>query len=140
MALVGPSPDRPSPHDHYLFQRQEYVDVEGTGLSSIVIALRGQHALPNRHNTERFPKLVVEIYVDPPRNEARNPTGRTAEATCEEVFLVLDRVLHRPDGVSWQSNSTRISQSHRVSELEIMDVPDGDGKVRGTVNYALCVG
>lgn len=121
----------------WIFQTRPYVSLEGTGKSMVVAAARA--GMPaNRHNTWRFPRLQIEIYVDLPRDEYLNPTGRTAEGTAEDLFQLIDRVFHRSDGaeITWGgAGGKRIVESVRGSDLDVVEVPGGDGMVRAIVSY-----
>jgi hypothetical protein len=131
----------------WIFRWRPYVIVEGTSSAAIVLSRRAAHAAPNTHNTMRFPRLQVEIFADELRNAAGNPTrAARAEDYCESVFDVMDKYLHRPDakGFYWGAEGDdpglRILSSWRLDELDVVDVPDGDGMVRGLVSYGVTLG
>jgi hypothetical protein len=117
------------------------VALESTGFAGVVIAHKGQWTSPNQHNTARFPRVQVDIIVDPQRTtDERFPRKRTAEDRCEDIFVELDKVMHRPnDEIRWgdSTGAVRIVASKRLSDLDLVEVRDGDGLVMGTVMYGV---
>jgi hypothetical protein len=119
--------------------------MEGTGKACVVLSQRGGWATANRHNTEQFPVLQVEVYSDPTRDANRNPSDDyTPEERAYEVYRAIDAVLHRPDGFDedWGDamGTLRITGSLRAGEPDITDVPEGDGLIRLLVRYEMKVG
>lgn len=138
--LLGSSPE----WDTWIWRWRPYVSIEGTGECGVVLSVRGGWASPNRHNTAQFPRLQVEVYADVDRNTALNPSTRTAQEKAQEVCEAIDKVFHIPQGgeVKWGNGTDdlRIVGSLRLNEPDIVDVPDGDGMVRATVNYGVNLG
>lgn len=126
--------------DGWIFRWRPYISVEGTGKAAVVLSQRpGQGA--NVGNTMRFPRLQVEIYVDTPRSAGGQPTSAaSAEDACHKIFLELDRYLHLVDGHVHMWSELRVLRSTRGTDIDITDVPDADGMVRGLVSYDLSLG
>lgn len=128
----------------WVFQWRPYVTIEGSGEAAVVLSARGGWTSPNMHNTMAFPRLQVEVWADLQRDANGNPAQRTAEDLCQDVGEQLDRLLHLPDGqlhVWGDSNgSIRVLRSMKLGEIDIVDVPEGDGMCRGTLNYGVVLG
>lgn len=134
-----------STYSTWIFRWRPYVSVEGTESAAVVLAQRGGWTAPNQHNTMEFPRLQVEIFVDPPRDGAGHPQHATAaEEGAYTIWRALDAVLHRPQGgaIEWgdHNGKLRVLGSHRLGELDVVDVPEGDGMVRGLVSYGVNLG
>lgn len=127
----------------WIFRHKPYVSLEGTG-SAMVVLVQRPNGAPNRHNTARFVTLQVEVYADVPRDASGHPSGRTAEEVAEDVFLAIDAVCHvaaqRP--ITWGDGNgrLRVVSSTRAGDLDVVDVPGGDGLVRGIVSYDVVLG
>lgn len=136
LALLGSSSSYPS----WVWREKPWEKVEGSQKSAIVISERGGWAAPNRHNTARFPRLQFEVFADPTRTAGGNPSTTEAGAKAKEIFYLLDRMFHLPQGgeVAWQG--TRVVGSSRLEEPDVVPVPDGDGLVRLLVSYGVVLG
>lgn len=135
--------------DGWVWQWKTYREIEGTQAASIVVSERSGWAAPNRHNTARFPRLQVEIYVDPIRDPNQFPNGNTpptAHERAKAIWDQVDRIFHVPasQDMWWGADppdpGVRVVASIRASEPEIVDVPDGDGAVRLTALYEVSLG
>lgn len=131
----------------WLFRWRSYVSVEGTGSVSAVLSQQGGWAAPNRHNTMSFPQLQVEIYADPTRTTARNPSAVDAHAAALDAHLALNALLHVPagttpsEGLVWgdETGSLRVLGSSLLGEPDLSEVPGGDGLVRSVARYGVVV-
>lgn len=125
--------------DTWIFRWRPYVTLKASGAAAIVLSERGGWATPNRHNTARFPRLQVEVYVDLPREEG-TPVSRVAEERALEICRALDEVLHVPDGRTMEWGGLRVLGSTRQQEPQMDAVPDADGLVRVLVYYEVNLG
>lgn len=124
-----------------IFQYRPWAKFEGTGKTGAVISNEGGWATANMHNTLRFPRLTVNIWADPLRDNVHNVVDpgevmRRAHAT----YRVFDKYLHRTGGPEVMWGQLRILACVRLVEPTIYIVPDGDGLVRCQVNYAVTEG
>jgi len=131
--------------DTWIWRWRPYVSIEGTGSAGIVLSIRGGWTSPNQHNTAQFPRLQVEVYADVDRDPSLNPLSRTAEEKALAICQVVDAVFHIPQGgvLMWgngDANDLRIVGSLRLTEPDVVEVPEGDGMVRATVSYGVNLG
>lgn len=127
----------------YLFQVELNVGttngtLEGSEQAAVVVSDAGTWSGANNHNTLAFPKLSVEIYVDPIRDEGGNtvePAETYRRATA--VWKVADKILHRPQGGVQVWGFVRVLSCIRLAVGAPYKVPDGDGMVRIQAYYAL---
>lgn len=135
---LGAYPDTATP---YLFQNSLWQTIEGTQSAAAVISRAGGWAGPNQHNTMRFPRISLEIFVDPLRDIDGNvtepgETGRRAEA----AYRVLDAHLHRPQSGVQMWGTIRTLGCTRLGEPAVYSMSDGDGMVLLQVFYGVVEG
>jgi hypothetical protein len=134
LAVLGAFPD----HTPWLFQNTSWVTVEGSGSTAAVLSHGGSWSGSNPHNTMRFPRLSLEIYVDPQRDDANNATDPgEAHRRVEVAFAAFDRVLHRVAGGPQMWGTVRTVSSTRLAEPTVYPTPDGDGMLRLQAFYAV---
>lgn len=129
----------------WIFKWEPRRSVEGTGLASVVVTKGRTWAGANAHNTLRFPSIQIEVYADQARDTAEAPAFRDAQSRAEDVWAVIDPVLHRPDGGSllWGDGDglLRVVSSKRSSgEPDLAAVPETDGVWRLLMSYAVELG
>lgn len=127
--------------EHYLFQYEMQGVVETTSKAAVVISRNGSWSSPNYHNTAKFPRLSVEVWVDPLR-DGENNVIEPIESRRRAFFLLdqIDKRLHRPQGGAPQFWGTvRTIESTRLGEPVLYAVPDGDSMLRGQVFYGVTV-
>lgn len=132
IALLGHFPDGKP----YLFQHTLLDNIEGTQAVAAVIANAGGWGGANLHNTMQFPRLSLELTVDPLRNSAggvRNPGETVRRATA--VWRVFDSYLHRPQGGEQWWGSLRTIACTRGADPALYPIGDGQGMVRLQVFY-----
>lgn len=110
--------------------------VEGTGKAAITLHAKDEWGA-NTHNTMHFPVLTVLIFADSSRNADGQPAARDAELRCKAVARVVDKLLHDSANAShdWPLGLRVHSCLRESMGLVIMDVPKGDGVVRGQLRY-----
>ena len=134
-AVLGQSPSgRP-----YLFQDTLYVVMEGTQSTAAVIYRAGGWAGPNAHNTARFPRIGLEVYVDPIRDGGGNVTSPgEAERRIDAAYKAIDRHLHRqPQNETQMWGTVRTIGCTRLVEPTVTPVPNGDGLIRLDTFYGV---
>lgn len=133
-AVLGSYEDTNVP---FLFQHTLWINVEGSRSTAAVISRAGGWAAPNTFNTMEFPRLGLEIYVDPHRDADRNVTDPgEAQRRIEATFQVFDRHLHITSGEQYWG-TVRVIGSTRIAEPNVYAVPDGDGLLRLIVFYGV---
>lgn len=140
-AAVGAGTTAPNIGVPYLSAHTLWARVEGTQSTAALVSRGGSWAAANLHNTLRFPRISLEIFVDPLRDAGHNVvnTGE-AERRIDDVFDIFDRRLHRPDEGDQMWGDVRTLASVRLAEPTVYPVPDGDGLLRLQVFYAVTVG
>lgn len=114
---------------------------EGASSSAIVITNEGGWATPNPHNTMRFPRVVLNVWCDPLRDDGHNATNLPeVQRRAMWVFEQADKYLHIPGGDTMIWGETRVISSVRLVEPVLYTVPDGDGIVRLQAYYAVTQG
>lgn len=124
-----------------IFQNTPLLVLEGTSGTCAVVSYNGGWAAPNPHNTLRFPRLSLQVLVDPERNSRNEPvkfgeTRRRANA----AYQALDGLLHRPQGESQWWGSIRTVTCTRLTEPVIGPLFEGDGLIELRAEYAVVQG
>lgn len=137
-AVLGTEPGTTTP---YLFQNTLQAPIEGSSTTAAVISRAGGWTVPNEHNTMRFPRLSLEIWADPQRDDGGNENEpgevyRRAEA----AFLAIDKRLHRPHTEVQMWGTLRTLGCSRLTEPIVYPVPDGNGMLRLQTFYAVVQG
>lgn len=124
-----------------VFQYRPWAKIEGSQGTAAILTSEGGWTSPNLSNTLRFPRLTLNIWADPRRNDQNNVVDpgevmRRAFAT----YRVFDKFLHRTGGPEVMFGQLRVISSVRMTEPVTYFVPDGDGLVRCQVIYAVTEG
>lgn len=124
-----------------IFGHQLPALIEGTSSTCLLLMNEGGWTTGNMENTLRFPRLTVNIWADPLRDNGRNASdpGEVMRRAFA-VYKVVDKFLHRVAGPEVFFGTLRVITSVRATEPIIYMVPDGDGLVRCVINYALSEG
>lgn len=137
LAVLGVQQDTGT---HYLFQHTLWAPMEGSESTAAVISRSpgGGWANPNMHNTIRFPRLAVEVWVDPQRDDGSNAVDPgEAQRRIDNAYQVIDRHLHRPQGDAQWWGTVRTLGCIRLGEPWTYPVPGGDGLLRLQVFYGV---
>ena len=111
-------------------------NVENTGKAAVLFSQVAHWSNQVRHHTTKFPILTVFIFADPTRDASgSNPIAQDAEDKVRRVWREIDRLFHDPANRIHAFDTLRIVSTVEGSPLSILDVPEGDGMVRGTVRY-----
>lgn len=128
----------------YLFQRKPYIKVIGSQSSAIVINTAGTWTSSNSNNTAFFPRLSIEIYVDPIRTAGFSPLeGQISDSNeaflrWNKVFMEVDNILHKPEFGAEMWGTVLCVTSLRLSGApEPAEITGQDGLVYGVLFYAL---
>jgi hypothetical protein len=89
-ALLGRSVNWPT----WVFDSKPYGKLEGSQSSLIVINEAGNWQPRNEHNSQTFPRLRVDIWSDPTRNENGSVKVHDADDKILDIRKILDRHLH----------------------------------------------
>lgn len=137
-SLVGSAPDGTP----YIFQDTLHAVLEDSQQAAVVFSTMGGWAAPHDYNTMEFPRLLLDLWVDPIR-DANNNYVELAETRrrARKIYAVLNQHLHRPQvggPVYW--GTVRTIGCTRLGEVVIAPVPDGDGLIRAQVFYGVILG
>lgn len=145
VSVLGPNPLLTA-DGVWLFVRELQALPEGTSSSAAVLSIQGAWARPNDHNTERFPRLQLEIFSDCSRDTTGAIATRDAEPRALAAWEFFNAELDRKNGFSeiWGRTETdpgvRVNGSQLMSLPDVYDVNDWDGGKRLQVTYGLKVG
>lgn len=123
-----------------VFSYRLWTRMEGSQSTAVVIQHDGGWATPNIHNTLRFPRLVLNVWADPLRDEQNNNVDPRVQGRANACFEIVDRFLHLTAGPDRMFGSIRVVSCVRITEPVIYDVQDGDGLVRLQASYAVTQG
>ena len=129
------------------------VKVENTGKCLLVINEDGTWTSPNDHNTMRFPRVYIDIWADPTRNEDRSVKVNDAKSKIERIQKLLDKHLHLTDAGTRQGmpyiwgttdqvaskTGVVVAGSHRVDGPTLSPIRDTDGAYMGRMTYGVNV-
>jgi hypothetical protein len=133
-AVVGAFAD----NKPYLFQTNLWVTMEGTQSTAAVLYRAGGWAGPNQHNTMRFPRLGLEVYADPIRDNGNNVTDPgEAGRRIEAAYKAIDTRLHRSQGGTQMWGTVRTLGCTRLGEPDVLPVKDGGGLLVLTAFYGV---
>ena len=131
--------------DTWIFRGQDssarpMVPMEGTKSAAIVLWPDGDWSQSNRHNTMGFPSLSVDVYVDPVRDTAANVTQPNHLPRFQEIWEVVDSLLHVPSHVELQWDTLRVLTSHKIAGHKIYPFNDTDGVRFSRSKFAITLG
>lgn len=113
--------------------------IEGTGKASVLFSQFDHWSNQTRFHTSKFPILTVFIFADVTRDGSGSPIAQDAEDKVRRVWREIDRLFHDAANEIHMFDTLRIVSSVESSPLSILDIPDGDGAVRGTVRYDITI-
>lgn len=118
------------------------VRVEGSSSAALVTRTdEGEWASANQNNTMYFPRLMVDIYVDPTRNARRAVLDlKEADRRLKAIWVALDKHLHMSANLERTWSGVCILGSTRLAAPRPIPIPGGDGSVLGTVTYGMSIG
>jgi hypothetical protein len=115
--------------------------IETSQSQAIVVVRRGSWAAPNIYNTAKFPRMGLEIYVDPLRDEGNNIVDKVeARRRANYIYNIVDKYLHMPFGIDMMWGDVRVIGSVRNTDFDISPVSEGDGVLRGIGYYSISLG
>jgi hypothetical protein len=136
-AALGKFPD----DTPWLFQHTLWATVEGSSSTAAVLTNTGGWAGANVQNTLRFPRLGLELWVDPQRDSDGNvTTPGEAQRRADALFAIFDKHLHRCANGVQMWGTVRTIACVRLAEPSVYAVPDGDGLLRAQTFYAVTQG
>ncbi len=121
-------------------QAKPYVNMEGSGQAALLLRQDGGWATPNRHNTLEFPRLVVEVYVDPERDGLGNEIGPDVSDRMAQIWQTLDRHLRNVDHTEVWWGDLRTIGCDRLDTPSVFPFPDSGGIRIARAAYGVSVG
>lgn len=118
--------------------------VQNSSSCAVVLSYGATWNSPNVHNSAYFPRLVVELYVDPIRTTTSNspiPGQGTdpgeVRRRMRKLYKLVDKYLHRKSTeiVYWGDVRTQICT--RLNDPEPYSWPKGDGMLYCKIYYAV---
>ena len=148
-ALLGSSAVFPA----WIFVDTPEVNIESTGKAMVVVSVLDGWAGANEHNTAAFPRITIDIWVDPTRNPDGSVRRKDAKARAEVIYKSINKYLHLvskslPDGSSifWgtlpqieNKTGVRIVSSVRDAEPSYAPAFDDQGAYMATLRYNVIV-
>jgi hypothetical protein len=144
LALIGAFPaDDSNPANRnvpWVFKEDILCTVEGSSKAAIVCRQAGGWGAARPLNTERFMRLMVDLWVDPDRDSGFNVQASSGAVIkkADQIFSVLNSHLHRrnPQAVAWGDLVT--TSCDLLAEPGPWEmVPDGDYCIKGTATYGV---
>lgn len=145
-ALLGSSPN----WDTWIFADQPWAKVENSSSAMVVIQQDDQWAVPNEHNTMKFPRLFVDVWADPSRNADKSIRVRDADDRILKIQEAIFRHMHTVSmnyggmPICWgtaeqMANYTGvlISGSSRKQETKFSPMANNDGGRMGSCVYGV---
>lgn len=139
--------------DTWIFSGEPQRRIENTQRCAIVIFVDDAWSPANAHNTLSFPRLVVDVWADPTRdNVSKAIKKQDAKAKVHSVYKAVDKFLHTVNMdngqggvIQWGSPSdlaadraSRIISSARLDGFpSFSPVKDGNGAWMGRVRYGV---
>lgn len=128
----------------WIFTQKPFVMVENSQKSLIVITHEGSWAAANDYNTEQFPRIAVDIWADPQRNDDHSVALDDTEDKIEAVLKIVKKHLHRvsnsnPDGTSIFFGTVRIHSTKFTTGPEIFPISDGNGGQMGRSYFNIAI-
>ncbi len=150
-ALLGSS----KTWDTWMWADKPLGKIEGSGKingarSALLVVSEGtQWTTPNEHNTLHFPRIFIDVWADPTRNQDGDVAMQDADNKISAIHRVVSKYLHLVDngdrkgqpvcwGTAAQMESFKgslINSSTRAGEPAYADVRDGDGARMAAVTY-----
>lgn len=129
------------------------VNFESWGRSMIVINETGQTSAPNPHNHMTFPKVTVDIWSDPTRNDDGSTRFDDAKSKINTINQAVNRTLHTvslqaPGGrpIVWGTpeqvaagEAFLIGGSSQLSGPDFSPIKDTENSWMGRCTYGLNV-
>lgn len=135
---------------NWIFDTKNYAKVEGSQKGMIVIVQDGAYTAPNDHNTMRFPRIYVDVWVDPTRNADKSVKRDDADERIERIHQLISEHFHTVSmnlggmPLVWGSEAdiaagkgVYVGGSIRQDEPSYADIANGDGGRMGTVIYGV---
>lgn len=120
-----------------------YRDPANTGFAAITMHLRDPWTSPNLHNTLSFRLLTFEILADRSRDrdDPSLSSAYDAEDRCDRVATAIKNVFNDVANAdhSWP-NDVYVVSCVLYNDLELVNVPNQDGLIEGTLRFALSLG
>jgi hypothetical protein len=127
------------------------VKVEGTQKCLIVVTENGTWSPPNSYNTQRFPRVFVDIWADPTRNSNGSVKISDAKDKIEVIVKRVNSHLHtvdqaRPNGMPliWgtaeqiaDKTGVVVNGSQQLDGPDYSPIRDSAGSFMGRLTYGV---
>ena len=137
--------------DGWIFTEDIHARLEGTEKCAIVVSEVGTYTTMNAHNTMKFPRIEIDIWADPSRNDDGSVQVHDAKFKIEDIIDIIDQHLHlvdlsAPNGdlIRWGSEAdiaagkaSVIAGSSRIEGPDFRDIADTEGGVMGRYAYGI---
>ncbi len=136
-AVLGVYDDTDTP---FLFQHRLWRKIEGTQSTAAVVSYAGSWSGSNVHNTMRFPRLALDIYADPIRDELGNVAGTAFGEVVRRLLAAwqqFDAKLHRTYDGAQMWGTVRTLGCVRLADPALDYLPEGDGVRRLNCFYGV---
>lgn len=114
--------------------------IENSQKVAVVLSPASSWTSPNTFNSLRFPRLQVDIWADPDRNDDLSVSVQNAKEKINLVHLAMRRYLHSvsPEIVFW--DTLRVLGSSNSGDVTYSPVSDSNGAFMGQTFYNLTIG
>lgn len=112
-------------------------NVAGTGLCAVVLYSADEWAPPANFRSTQYPRLHLVVFADPTRDASGQPIARDAEDKAYTIWRALHPLFHDSANVIHQFGDLAVISTVQGGTWTMMDVPNGDGAVRGDCTYNL---
>jgi hypothetical protein len=111
----------------------------GNPVTALVVKSSGSWGTPAPQSTERYPKISVEVWSDPPRNTAGMVTRtRYSRVAADYLYQVMDSHLNFTASDTVMFGTQPVWRSYRLGEISYLpQVASDDGLLLGEVAYGL---
>lgn len=111
----------------------------GNPVTAVVVRSSNTWAAPDPMSSEQYPKVAIEIWADPPRDETGAVTrARDARTAADWLYQVIDNYLNRKTtGVVMMGSVTTWGSLRLAGISYLPSVPSDDHVLLGTAYYGL---
>jgi hypothetical protein len=130
----------------FIFQEEIIQNMNGISakwpenpVTAIVVKGSGTWGTPSPQTTERFPKLTIEIWADPPRGmDGKVTRPRDARLAADYLYNIMDSYLNFTSSEVVMFGTQPVWRSYRLGDIAFMPkLNSEDDLVIGTVSYGL---
>lgn len=133
----------------WVFDMKPYVAIENKQRVLIVVSQQGGWSAPNSHNTMKFPRIAIDVWADPTRNDDNSVSIDDADDKIVDVLKYVARTLNKvnlsaefiemwgtADEIA-SKTGVPILASQQLDEVELSPMSDGNGARMGRVYFGI---